>query len=48
MRYDRARVPLDPHATHIVAAYLAGPPAEPQSGCSRARTLWWAAPDNAY
>ena len=24
MRYDRARVSLDRHATHIVAAYLAG------------------------
>ena len=24
MRYDRARVSLDRHATHIVAAYIAG------------------------
>ena len=24
MRYDRARVSLDRHATYIVAAYLAG------------------------
>ena len=24
MKYDRARVPLDRHATYIVAAYIAG------------------------
>jgi hypothetical protein len=24
MRYDRARGSLDPHATYIVAAYIAG------------------------
>jgi len=34
MRYDRARVSLDWHATYIVAAYLAGAAAEPSRSCT--------------
>ena len=29
MRYDRARISLDRHATYIVAAYVAGQPVDP-------------------